>query len=595
MITRYLVILLMLGSGILFGQAPYVLPGTQTDDIAQRWDILYDFDHEVFSSQRNTSRKDITLRALQLYNAGVKDGDIKYILEDNVEYTRLYQRTSESVFDRTKVYDSTGTFYYIENAETIVGGDSIISPKRPVFKHFYKTRANFFEVQEEDFTLIANPILNINFGSDSNDPNSLFQNTRGIEIRGIIDDKIYFYTSILENQARFNNYLEARITRDQAIPGQGFFKPFESGVIESFKGRDFLNAQAYVGINASKSVAIEFGHGQHFIGNGMRSLLLSNYAHNYFYLKFNTRIWKLHYQNVFAELAPISSLQNPSDRLLPKKYMANHYLAYKPTKNFEIGLFETVMFSRENQFEFQYLNPVILYRTVEQFLDSPDNVLIGLNGKWNVKNRVQLYGQLILDEFKLSEITANEGWWGNKYGLQAGAKYINAFGINNLDVQAEYNRVRPFTYAHRDSLENFEDFSTASYSHFNQPLAHALGANFKELVFHVRYRPTSNLTLNARVVSSTFGQDQDGENNGGNILLRTGLRDRDYGHSIGQGVMTDVSIFRFDLSYQFYHNYFLDFNALFRKSDAALDEFDIDTQYFGGGIRVNIGNLARDY
>ena len=37
----------------------------------------------------------------------------------------------------------------------------------------------------------------------------------------------------------------------------------------------------------------------------------------------------------------------------------------------------------------------------------------------------------------LSEVKAGNGWWGNKYGLQLGAKYIDAFSIKNLDLQLE--------------------------------------------------------------------------------------------------------------------------------------------------------------
>ena len=77
---------------------------------------------------------------------------------------------------------------------------------------------------------------------------------------------------------------------------------------------------------------MELGHGRHFIGNGMRSLLLSDFSNNYFYLKFNTRVWKLNYQNLFAELSAVSANQLPGDLLLNKKYMASHYLSFRPRK-----------------------------------------------------------------------------------------------------------------------------------------------------------------------------------------------------------------------------------------------------------------------
>ena len=599
---RYILIFtLFVAPIIIFGQSPYILPGTISDDIADRWDILYDFDHKVFSSQRNISRKELTQRALQIALKAklskLEEWDKNYILKDNNEYSALLtdETKDETLPSRRKVYDSTGVFYHLEDDPILVNKPLIEKENKGLLGYFYKSDANFFEVNSENFEMRVNPILNLQYGNGADDPSIIFQNTRGVEFRGLIDNKIYFYTSILENQAHFNNYLEDRISRFSTIGGQSFYKDYKSGLIESLEGYDYLNAQAYVGINATKSVAIEFGHGKHFLGNGIRSLLLSDYSTNYFYLKFNTRIWKFHYQNIFAELAPISTKLNPGDRFLPKKYMANHYLSFKPTKNFEIGIYEAVIFARENHFEFQYLNPIILYRSVEQFLDSSDNVLIGLNAKWNIKNRIQLYGQVMLDEFNLSEITAGNGWWANKYGLQAGLKYINVGGIDHLDAQIEYNRVRPYTYGHSDSLSIFPSISNANYSHHSQPLAHPLGSNFSEIILNVKYRLGKNTFINGRIVSAKYGQNPVGKNFGSNILLSTESRERDYDNYIGQGIETNLISIGLDISYHMFHNYFWDLHLLYRKADAEIDDLDIDTKYIGGGLRVNIGNIISDY
>ena len=58
--------------------------------------------------------------------------------------------------------------------------------------------------------------------------------------------------------------------------------------------------------------------------------------------------------------------------------------------------------------------------------------------------------------------------------FRRGIKYINAFNLRNFDLQLETNIVRPYTYQHNDSIDN--------YSHYNQPLAHPLGANFAEVI-----------------------------------------------------------------------------------------------------------------
>ena len=294
---------------------------------------------------------------------------------------------------------------------------------------FYKDPHSFLLVDEEDFFLKVDPLIHFSLGDDVQNSGTVFQNTRGIQLRGIIDKKVYFHTSIFENQQGFLNYMEDEIARINAIPGQGFFKPYSSGVIDGLRGWDFLNAQAYGGFKISRSIDFQLGHGRHFIGNGIRSILLSDYANNYFYLQLNTRIWKFHYQNTFAELSVNSSRDNPGNTLLPKKYMATHYLNFQASPKFSIGLFESVIFSRENNFEFQYLNPLILYRSVEQFLDSPDNVVLGLNTQWIPINGWQVYGQLMLDELRTSEAFSGNGWWGNKIAFQFGLKAFDFINI----------------------------------------------------------------------------------------------------------------------------------------------------------------------
>lgn len=621
----------------MVAQSPYYLPGNRAHEINDRWDVLYwktiGDDNissignigrkELFGKAKNSkaiinsSRDSVKAKLNEIYDGdyqGIFRGsaintwqgytkmdeeDAKYIVNDNVNYREL-SFVNKPKSTKSKVYKEDGVFYNYESSKestTIIetGVKFKSKPRCKIFRPFYKTPANFYEVDEDNFKLLINPMLNLQYGSAKDDENIVFKNVRGIELRGTIDKNFYFYSNIIESQARFNNFIERRINKYKAIPGQGAYKTYNSRVIEDLTGWDFLNSQAYVGANLSKSIAIEFGHGKHFIGNGIRSLILSDYANNYFYLKFNTRVWKFRLQNLFAELAPISNSFVSGDNLLPKKYMANHYLTYSPRKNMEIGLFETVVFSRQDQFELQYLNPIILYRTVEQFLDSPDNVLIGLTGKWNILKGVQLYGQLILDEFKLSELTGGEGWWANKYGIQTGIKYYNVANIDHLDIQAEYNTVRPYTYAHRDTLDGISNQNVASYSHYNQPLAHPLGSNFKEVLFEVRYRPTKNLFFKARAVKSMYGQDSENSNFGGNILLPLETREADYGNFTGQGISTNINIFSLDVSYQLYHNYHLDLRYLRRNEDASEDSLDLKTNYFGLGLRVNMAMVNWDY
>jgi hypothetical protein len=253
-----------------------------------------------------------------------------------------------------------------------------------------------------------------------------------------------------------------------------------------------------------------------------------------------------------------------------------------------LGLFETVMFSRKDHFEFNYLNPVIFYRAVEQGLGSPDNVILGFDGKLNLFKKVQLYGQLVIDEFLFKRLVSdNQGYWANKFAIQAGVKYINALGIDHLDLQLEYNLARPYTFAHFDTA--------SSYTHLNQPLAHPLSANFKELVLLLRYQPIKRLIIDARYILANFGEDGPNDNWGGNILKNNYKFQREYGNFIGQGIAAQTSLLGLDMSYRLSHNVFVDLQYFYRRKDSAEDARDQQARFISAGVRVNMGKIRMDF
>ena len=578
----------------LFSQKTGLPLGNEAYHIMDRLEIKTDLIPDFHSSTKYHLRGDVVNYALKVDTArttfSIKDRrDLFYIYRDNNE-AFIGGRPDKSNVESQKVYtDSTETFYTIKD-NTV--GENQESPyyflsKKPLLKQFYKTPANLWEIDRKDFYIRVNPIIN-GKAFTAKDDDFLFLNQRGIEIRGGIDGKVFFHTSILESQARFADYVRDQIREDQAVPGAGFYKAYNSRVVDTEDAQDFLLAQGYVGFNISKHVYAQLGHGRNFIGDGYRSMFLSDFGNNYFYLKLNARVWKFHYQTLFAELNAAGARDDVGDVLIPKKYTAMHHLSYNVTKNLNIGIFEAVMFNRNNDFELQYLNPVIFYRTVEQAVGSSDNALVGLDFKWNLLNRFQLYGQLLLDEFKFDELfIERRGWWANKYGIQLGLKYIDMLGIDHLDGQIEYNSARPYTYTHRDS--------SASYTHYNQPLAHPLGANFKEVVFRLRYQAGKKWLIKPRLIYMVYGEDLNSQNWGGNLLKPHVTRVMNFDNEIGQGVNTKTLIGGLDISYELRHNLNLDFHYFYRKKNSEQDALDLTTSYFGGGIRLNFANRNLDF
>ena len=455
--------------------------------------------------------------------------------------------------------------------------------KKPIWKSFYKTPANLYEVHVKDFDLVMNPVIQFTVSKEKDNDQDLFLNTRGLTLRGRIANKIGFFTYITDNQERDPVYVQQFIAARKAVPGEGFYKTFKAK-----GGVDYFDARGYITFNVTKYIDVAFGYDKNFVGSGIRSMFLSDFSSNALFLKLNTRIWKLNYQNIFMELQ--SSHIPGGDKLVPKKYAAMHHLDVSVLKWLNIGLFEGVVFGRKDHFDFGYLNPIIFYRSIEQQNGSFDNSVVGLDAKANVTSHLQLYGQLCLDELLVSEITKNRGWWGNKWALQIGAKYIDAFGIPNLDLQVEHNRARPFTYSHRDSVAN--------YTHYNQPLADPLMANFKEYIATARYQPAPRWMIMGKIMAYTQGRDSTNQSYGSNIFLPNTppYRIGDYGYHIGSGWKTNVFYGSLLVSYEIRENLFLELNAVARKEETKTAPLSsVNTSVITFGVRWNMHRREFDF
>ena len=443
--------------------------------------------------------------------------------------------------------------------------------RKPILKHFYQKKSDLFFVDLPELDLHVSPVLYLGLGTNRESgelppyPSSknLFVNTRGVEVRGMIDRKIGFYTFLSENQMALPIYVQKRVVETKAVPHEGFWKGFKED------GVDFFQARGYIDFNVSKHVYMQLGHDKMFIGNGLRSFIYSDFAPPQLFWRANVKVWKLNYQ--FQINRMVADVNGNAGGLTagkyPEKYVAFHHASFNIGRKLNLGFFESIIYSPldpsngsvRNSLELNYFNPIIFYRAIEQQYGSSDNAILGADFKWNVGKGVQVYGQFVLDEFLLKEIKARNGWWANKFALQGGAKYIDAFGISNLDVQAEFNMARPFTFSHNTSYGN--------YSNYRQPIGHPLGANFRELIGIVRYQPVPRLHLVAKAIYFEKGTDLYTNNNyGGDILKDNATRFQEYNNTIGQGTTVEVLLADFTASYMLKHNLFLDARATVRTN-----------------------------
>ena len=491
------------------------------------------------------------------------------------------------------IYQDVARYYDLKqvNLQTYKEGTSWWSKK--LFNE------HLVQVQGDDYWFTFDPIFDLQAGKDNAaDFSTTFNNTRGVYIQGGLGKQFSFSTSFYESQGRFahyiNNYAESlrAFGPDPAIiPGRGIGKRFKKDAY------DYPVAEAYLSYTPNKFINIQFGHGKNFIGDGYRSLLQSDVSSPSTFLKLNTKFWKIKYTNTWMWLRDVRP-EVVQDKAFLTKYMANHYLSWNVSKRFNLGLFESVMWTNSNDrgFDINYLNPLIFFRALEfETGQGAGNALVGLSGKYKLSNNANIYSQFILDEFSLNDITGGKKSWKNKYGYQIGLKYFNAFKIDNLLFQMEYNRVRPYTYSHNTIVLN--------YAHDNQSMAHLWGSNFSETILIGRYH-YNRWFADAKIVFGKkgfdFNDDVDDFSYGGDIYRNYNERPFDSGVTVGQGNTTNIFHFELQSGYVlnpttnlklFAYVSYRDFNP---DADTAVS-FKNSTLWFSLGLRTDLFNWYFDF
>jgi hypothetical protein len=344
---------------------------------------------------------------------------------------------------------------------------------------------SLFKVKHDDFSLDIDPLFDFTLNQDRADQSlradttRFYTNTRGIRARASVTDKFSCESVFLENQSFFVNYLDnyvriwnPELQRAGVVPGQGVAKPFKTA------GFDYAFATGYVSFSPSKNLNFQFGHGRNFIGEGYRSLLLSDNTFSYPYLKTQLSLFKnrLHYTTIFSSLQRIERI--PSAQLREELYIRKggtfHYLGFNLHSRIQLGLFEGIVWKNHENGQTlpvnpAFYNPVIFANSFIFKNDSNNNVVNGINYKIKVLKKAFIYGQFVMQGLDFKKI-----------GYQAGFRWFDVLGVKNLHIQAELNEVMTGTYSFDNPVQNF--------THYNQPLAHPLGNNFREAIVFLNYK-----------------------------------------------------------------------------------------------------------
>lgn len=438
--------------------------------------------------------------------------------------------------------------------------------------------------------IVCTPIFlpDLQLGRDFKGKKNTWLNTRGFQIGGNVGKQFSFYASAYENQGVFSDYYTQFIDKNQVVPGQS------SGYKVNNKIRDYSYATALLSYTPNKYLNFALGYDKNFIGDGYRSMLLSDNTAPYSFLRVRASLGNVQYQTIFAYMLDPGAPKLTTDRRLGDrgKWMAAHYIDWNVTKRFSAGFFQAVTWADaepegKRGFDFNYVHPFVFLRSIESANStSPDKMRLGFNLKYEILDKTAIYGQFMFDEFIAKEFFSGNGFWANKSAFQIGIRGSDLFKVKSLNYLAEFNSARPFTYSHNDRVSN--------YAAYNQPLANQLGANFREVIGMLNYT-YKRFDFNLELMYARYGLDPAGMNYGGDIFKSYDTRTLDYGNRIGQGIGTDLYYSEGKVAYVLNpkYNLRLELGGILRRETNSISK--TGTAMFTIGLRSTFRNLYSDF
>jgi hypothetical protein len=345
-------------------------------------------------------------------------------------------------------------------------------------------KKHLVEAKGKNYFIGISPLVDLSMGKDNIDTNErkLFQNTRVFIAEVDLGDKFSFSTSFFENQGRYANYQTEYYksigelypgasnynTQNAMIPGASRTKPF------SEDGFDYAFARGNMIYQLAKTTWISAGNTPHFIGNGYRSIVLSDNSISTPFFRIDQGVGKFDFLMIRSRL--INLMRRPVSTTVEATYETKAYslnmVSYRPFKNLKLSVFESTVWSKGDSINVHavhpaYYSPVPLSGSVLA-PDSMRNSMVGFDLCFKPTNHVLLYGQYALTT-----------WETKKYAIQMGARLYSLFNQKDLMFQIEWNQASNGMYEHTDARLNF--------SNGNTPMALIKGNGFNELIVRANY------------------------------------------------------------------------------------------------------------
>jgi hypothetical protein len=224
------------------------------------------------------------------------------------------------------------------------------------------------------------------------------------------------------------------------------------------------------------------------------SLLLSGYAPALDQVGLRLQIGPVTASSFFANLddmvldAPVA--ESEGDTLAAgtrvKRHLSGHRIRWQVNRYFALGAMETIVYGGEDRgLEAEYMIPVSIYYAGQWNSSRNDNSLWGLTADLRPTPDVEVYGELLVDDFQIDDKSPadQEPFEG---GFLVGQRIYNPLGLDGGLLRVEWAKVEPFTYN--------QVLPWNRYLFKGQPLGFDLGSDAQALTVEFRHWVSEQVT-----------------------------------------------------------------------------------------------------
>ncbi|MBN1782966.1 hypothetical protein JW948_17665 [bacterium] len=348
-------------------------------------------------------------------------------------------------------------------------------PAGDVPLHASGTERHFLSWSEGGNRACADLILDQKiFAGSGKNQKTVSQTTGGGMLRGSITRHFGYHLYTYSTLRKGENLTQERFDPSQGMPvtisGKNAFSDDASATFIYERSRFY----------------IELGRSEAAWGPGRRGQLMLS-RHEAFFDMLRLQYGSRRFQ--------FTSIHGKLNMTPGPKFIAAHRLELRVFPWLLVAGSESVIYGNRDV-EPMYLNPLMPYHVAEHHLGDRDNNTMALD--------ITLYpnpGHKLSMEFFLDDFTTSENpltYYGNKWALLTGWRWVDPFGLDGWDVQAEYARIEPYVYTHDDSIN--------VYKEYGRPIGHWLGPDSDHLYLGIGLLAARSLDLTLSFSRTRHGQ-----------------------------------------------------------------------------------------